>query len=178
MEPAVKPASQTTHNGIVGVLATTATFQGEMYHTLIEKFASDVKILTHTCPGLVEAIEAGDIRTKSTREILQRALIPMVADRADTIVLGCTHFPFVVPLIKEIVGSEISVIDPAPAIAKRAAYLLNDLDLIQRYPAQAETQYATSGDPGKFKDSLHSLLAVDTSPISLEWKNNKLEKKQ
>jgi len=178
MEPAVKPASKTTHNGIVGVLATPATFQGKLFHTLVEKFAHDVKILTHTCPGLVEAIEAGELSSNNTRQILQRALIPMMDNGADTIVLGCTHFPFVVPLIKDIVGPNVAIIDPSPAIAKRVSYLLNELKLIKRFSLKAEILYSTTGNKEKFKNDIHTLLGVDTAPIKVEWINRNLTQKE
>jgi len=174
MEPAVKPATQNTHNGIVGVLATPATFQGKLYHTLVEKFARDVKIFTNTCPGLVEAIESGEITTQSTRLILQRALIPMIEKGADTIVLGCTHFPFVVPMIKNIVGPDVAVIDPSPAIAKRVSFLLNELNLIKRYSSKTEVIFSTTEKPESFKRIIHSLIGIDTSPILLRWKIGKL----
>ncbi|MCD6355866.1 MAG: glutamate racemase [Anaerolineaceae bacterium] len=174
MEPAVKPASQSTHNGVVGVLATPATFQGELYHTLVEKFAHDVKILTHTCPGLVEAIEAGEISSQSTKLILKKALIPMIEKGADTIVLGCTHFPFIVPLIKEIVGPKVAVIDPSPAIAKRTSYLLNKQNIVQQFSCDENITFATSKNPEKFKKMINVLLDIDASPISLRWKNGSL----
>ena len=174
MEPAVKPATQQTTNGIVGVLATPATFQGKLYHTLVEKFARDVKILTHTCPGLVEAIEAGETTTQGTRLILQRALLPMIEKGADTIVLGCTHFPFVVPMIKSIVGPNVTVIDPSPAVAKRVSFLLNELNLIKRFSNSSEITFSTTGKPEKFQKIIHSLTGFNASPIHLKWENGKL----
>ena len=177
MEPAVKPATQKTHTGIVGVLATPATFQGKLYHTLVEKFASNVKILTHTCPGLVELIESGEITSQGTKLILQRALLPMIEKGADTIVLGCTHFPFVIPMIKQIVGPKVTVIDPSPAIAKRVSFLLNELDLIKRYPHESEVAFSTTGKPESFKRVIYSLIGTDTTPIPLRWKSGKLTHK-
>ena len=174
MEPAVKPATQKTHNGVVGVLATPATFQGKLYHTLVEKFARDVKILTNTCPGLVEVIESGEINSESTRQILLRALIPMVEKGADTIVLGCTHFPFVVPVIKDIVGSNVTVIDPSPAIAKRVSYLLSELNLLTISSTETDITFSTTGKPENFKWIIQSLIGIDTSPFPLAWKNKKL----
>ena len=174
MEPAVKPAAEKTHNGSVGVLATPATFQGKLYSTLVEKFARDVKIYTHTCPGLVEAIEAGDMHGAKTRLILQRALLPMIEKGVDTIVLGCTHFPFVIPLIREIVGPRVTVIDPAPAIAKRVAYLLNSAGLLNGVSMHNDATFATTGDIRNFKQSIRLLLAAETNPIHLSWQDNDL----
>lgn len=174
MEPAVKPATQTSHNGIVGVLATPATFQGRLYNTLVEKFAKDVKILTHTCPGLVEAIESGELSNQSTRLILQQALLPMIEKGADTIVLGCTHFPFVVPTIKDIVGLNVNVIDPSPAIAKRVSSLLNELDLLKRSSQNSDITYGTTGESEKFKNTIRSLLKIDISPVPFKWIDGKI----
>ena len=117
MEPAVKPAAKTTKSGKVGVLATPATFQGKLYASVVERFAHDVELIQDTCPGLVQEIEKGHLKSKTTRLILEKALFPMLDKGIDTIVLGCTHYPFVIPLIKEIVGDQVTVIDPAPSIA-------------------------------------------------------------
>lgn len=174
MEPAVKPATEKTHNGVVGVLATPATFQGRLYHTLVERFAKDVKILTHTCPGLVEAIESGDIHSSNTRLILKQALLPMIEKGADTIVLGCTHFPFIIPTIRDIVGPHISVIDPAPAIAKRVGYLLNERKMVSGYMQNPHNTFSTTGDCGSFKQALQTLLGIDSVPLTLKWDNGKL----
>ena len=129
MEPAVKPAAETSRSGIVGVLATPATFQGALYASVIERFAQGVTVLQHTCPGLVAQIEAGDLASGKTRAILQDALRPMLAQGIDTVVLGCTHYPFVIPLIEEISGPGVRVIDPAPAVARQVERLLNERDL-------------------------------------------------
>lgn len=124
MEPAVKPAAAQTQSGVVGVLATPATFQGELYASVVERFASDVKVLQSTCPGLVQQIEHGLLETPETRSILEDALTPMMLQKIDTIVLGCTHYPFVIPLIQSIAGSHVNVIDPAPAVARQVRRLL------------------------------------------------------
>ncbi|MCE5246106.1 MAG: glutamate racemase [Candidatus Polarisedimenticolia bacterium] len=121
MEPAVKPAAERTHSGVVGVLATPATFQGELYASVVERFAEGVEVLEDTCPGLVQRIEEGDLDGPRTRAILERALRPMLARKIDVVVLGCTHYPFVVPLVREICGPGVRVIDPAPAVARQAA---------------------------------------------------------
>jgi glutamate racemase len=124
MEPAVKPAAETTRTGVVGVLATPATFQGALYASVVERFANGVTLLQHTCPGLVAQIEAGQLDTPRTRRILEDALKPMLAQGIDTVVLGCTHYPFVIPLIQEITGPGVRVIDPAPAVARQVSRLL------------------------------------------------------
>ena len=169
MEPAVKPATQQTENGIVGVLATPATFQGRMYSTLVERFAKNVKLLTNTLPGLVEAVERGELESPATRLILKNAIKPMLAQGVDTLVLGCTHFPFVLPLIREIAGPDVKVIDPAPAIARRTAYLLEQSAISIAAEAEIQPVFATTGDVAQFKNAIHNLLNIETEPIQLAW---------
>jgi len=168
MEPAVKPASQLTHSHVVGVLATPATFQGRLYATLVERFAKDVTILTGTLPGLVEAIERGELYIPATRAILEHAISPMLAAGADTIVLGCTHFPFVLPLIRQIAGEQVNVIDPAPAIARRVASLIAEHDW--QYPdTAANIIFYTTGSTAHFAEMLEHLLDIRAQPTQLSW---------
>src|SRR5512146_1221758 len=130
MEPAVKPAAEQTRTGVVGVLATPATFQGALYASVVERFAQGVELLKDTCPGLVRQIEAGDLDGPETRAILESALRPMLARNIDTVVLGCTHYPFVIDLIQEIVGDGVRVIDAAPAVARQAKRLLEKRGIV------------------------------------------------
>ncbi|HWQ45277.1 MAG TPA: aspartate/glutamate racemase family protein, partial [Longilinea sp.] len=145
MEPAVKPAVEQTHTRVVGVLATPATFQGELYASVVERFAQDVTLLTDTCPGLVKQIEAGDLDGRVTRQILENSLLPMLEKGIDTVVLGCTHYPFVIPLIREIVGENVRVIDPAPAVARQTIRKLSEVNALASADQIGEVRYTTTG---------------------------------
>lgn len=169
MEPAVKPAAEGTHTRVVGVLATPATFQGALYASVVERFAAGVTVLKDTCPGLVEQIEAGDLTGTETRRILERALSPMLSQGIDTVVLACTHFPFVIPLIQEIVGERVNVIDPAPSVARQALRLLDAADARAQAGAAGLVEYFTSGDTAGLQRMLKRLLGVDARVGSLEW---------
>ena len=158
MEPAVKPAAEHTHTGVVGVLATPATFQGALYASVIERFASGVTVLQDTCPGMVMEIEAGHLDTSEVRAILEHALNPMLAQGIDTVVLGCTHFPFVIPLIEDIVGPGVLVIAPPPAIARQVRRLLDSNVLLSSTSRPDEARYLTSGDPAQLAALLPELL--------------------
>ena len=147
MEPAVKPAAQSTRSGVVGVLATPATFDGALYAATVARFASDVTILQNTCPGLVAEIESGQPDSPQVYNILKNALQPMLAQGVDTIVLGCTHYPFVIPMIVEIAGPDIEVIDPAPAVALQVERLLGARSSVADGSYQNQVRYLTSGDP-------------------------------
>lgn len=124
MEPAVKPAVAATRSGVVGVLATGAALAGSKLLKLIDAHAGAVRIITQPCPGLVERVEAGDLDGPSTRALLARHVQPLLAAGADTLVLGCTHYPFLRPVIAELAGSGVTLLDTGAAVARRSASLL------------------------------------------------------
>ncbi|MDZ7844919.1 MAG: glutamate racemase [Anaerolineales bacterium] len=174
MEPAVKPAAEKTVSGVVGVLATPATFQGELYHRTVERFASGVTVLQHTLPGLVDQIEQGEITTQKTRAVLAAALRPMMDQGVDKIVLGCTHYPFVIPLIQEIVGEEVQVIDPSPAVARQAARLLAERQLIGSSARIGKIRFLTTGNEEDFGKIVQHLLAEKGEIGGLNWSGDRL----
>jgi glutamate racemase len=158
MEPAVKPAAEYTQTGRVGVLATPATFQGALYASIVERFAHGVELLQATCPGLVQQIEQGNLEGEEARRILEDALLPMIEKNIDTVVLGCTHYPFVIPLIRQIVGDKVRVIDPAPAVAKQVGRVLEVRGMRSESDSQGGLKLYTSGDPDELKAMLPFLL--------------------
>ncbi len=177
MEPAVKPAAEYTQSGVVGVLATPATFQGALYASVVERFVNGVTLLQHTCPGLVGQIEAGNLDRPETRAILEDALRPMLAKGIDTVVLGCTHYPFVIPLIQEIVGPGVRVLDPAPAVARQAARLLEAgkmLNIAAAGPKSGKLRFFTSGEQEDFIRLLPRLLGEDGPLERVCWIENQL----
>jgi len=170
MEPAVKPATERTQTGKVGVLATPATFQGALYASVVERFANGVELFQSTCPGLVQQIEMGNLDGKETRRILEEALLPMLDRNIDTVVLGCTHYPFVIPLIQQIVGDTVRVIDPAPAVAKQVGRLLEARGMRNSSRSKRDVRFYTSGDA----DGLKCLLPLLSGEIGgevekVEW---------
>lgn len=164
MEPAVKPASESTTSGVVGVLATPATLQGALYASLVERFGHDVRLLPDACPGLVEQIEQGAVNGAAARRILKNTLHPMLAQGIDTVVLGCTHYPFVIPLIQEIAGPAVRVIDPAPAVARQAQRMLESSGLPQG--GAAATRFYTSGAPAALSAALERLLKLPGQSVT------------
>lgn len=172
MEPAVKPAAETTRSGKVGVLATPATFQGALYASVVERFASGVEIMSDTCNGLVQEIEAGRLKGDPARYILESALTPMLREGIDTIVLGCTHYPFVIPLIEEICGTSVRVIDPAPAVARQTRRLLEQHGLLAEGDQPAEVHFYTSGDPVTLRMQVANLLGEHGQFHAACWEEN------
>jgi glutamate racemase len=157
MEPAVKPAVEQTHTGKVGVLATPATFQGALYASVVERFAAGVELFQHTCPGLVSQIEKGDLDSNVTRAI----------------VLGCTHYPFVIPLIEQIVGANVRVIDPAPSVAKQVKRLLEAQRMKNSSEVRASVRFFTSGDSAAMESMLPVLLGESGEVEFVTWKSDR-----
>lgn len=183
MEPAVKPAAERTRSGVVGVLATPATFQGELYASVVERFGGGVRLIQSTCSGLVAQIEDGALDGHETRRILEEALQPMLAQGIDTVVLGCTHYPLVIPLIQQIVGPEVRVIDPAPAVARQVQRLLVASDLLEMEALMQEPalphplhllQLYTTGKPEALQRLLPTLVGEIAPVEKLAWKGGKL----
>ena len=169
MEPAIKPAAEQTHSRRVGVLATPATFQGELYASVVERYAHDVTLFQATCPGLVTLIEEGDLDGPRPRAILEEALMPMLAAGIDTIVLGCTHYPFVIPLIQSIAGPQIRVIDPAVAVARQVGRLLHSQGIANPGPMGGAVVYYTTGPATRLQELLPRLSGEDGRVTSLGW---------
>jgi glutamate racemase len=174
MEPAVKPAAEQTKTGVVGVLATYATFQTDVYNSVVERFAKNVTILQNHCPGLVNQIEKGDLSGLETRRILESALRPMLAQGIDTVVLGCTHYPFVIPLIQEIVGPNVRVIDPAPAIARQTQRLLTEKGWLADGIIGSEIRLITTGNAQSIENNLPLFLGYHLPVTSIQWQDGKL----
>jgi glutamate racemase len=174
MEPAVKPAVEQTHSKVVGVLATYATFQGQMYTSVVERFGQGVNILQDHCPGLVAEIEKGNFNGAETERILRKALEPMIAQGVDTVVMGCTHYPFVIPLIQKITGPEVTVIDPAPAIARQVQRLLDSHGWLPVITAPTIVQFVTTGDVQNFSTLLPYFSNEPPEVQKVNWLGNSI----
>lgn len=167
MEPAVKPAAAATRNGVVGVLATVGTLQSAQFAALLDRFGGDVDVVTQPCPGLVECVERGELAGPAVDALLRRYLEPLLARGADTIVLGCTHYPFLRPLIETIAGADIAIIETGAAVARQLVRRLNDAGL--RTPAtQAGSEtFWSSGNSAAIEQVVRCLWRPDArlSPL-------------
>ena len=156
MEPAVKPAAAATRSGVVGVLATTGTLQSAKFAALLDRFATDVRVITQPCPGLVELIEAGDLNSPALHSLLQGYIEPLLSAGCDTIILGCTHYPFLKPLLAQMLPPSIILIDTGAAVARQLKRLLGERDLLAAGEPEA-TQFWTSGDLCHLRNILPTL---------------------
>lgn len=126
MEPAVKPAALDTESGVIGVLATAGTLAASKYLNTKGRFEDNVRIVEHVGEGFVELVESGELTGSHAREVVKASLQPLLDEGADRIVLGCTHYPFLLPVIEDIAGPGVKVIDPAPAVAKQLVRILEE----------------------------------------------------
>ncbi len=146
MEPAIKPAAALTRNGIVGVLATEGTLASARFAGLLEQYAGRARVVTQPCPGLVAAVEAGHLDGEHARALLRRYLRPLQEARADTMILGCTHYSFLVPLIRELLGPDVAIVDTGYAVARQLQRRLHDGAALCA-PARSGTEHFwTTGD--------------------------------
>jgi glutamate racemase len=174
MEPAVKPAAEITQSQVVGVLATPATFQGKLFASVVERFAHNVTVLEKTLPGLVEQIEQGDLDGAKTREILEQGILPLLEHGADTLVLACTHYPFIIPLLSELAGPDVQVIDPSPAIARQTGRVINQHDISASHENHGQITYYTTGDPIRFEELSKCLIGDPGVVRQVYWRRKKL----
>jgi glutamate racemase len=183
MEPAVKPAVEQTRNGVVGVIATHATFQGELFASLVERFASDTRVLTQVCPALVDAVEAGALDTPETEAAVRQCIAPLLAANIDQLVLGCTHYPFLRSVIERVTGAQVAVIDPAPAVARQTARVLSQRRLTAPPHCHGTDvcrhTFYTTGDRPAF-DALVNRLIPDLNRDTItvrqaRWRAGRLE---
>jgi len=173
MEPAVKPAAQTTQTRVVGVLATPATFQGALFASVVERFADGVQLINQVCPGLVEQVETGQLDTPDTEAMLRGFLRPILDANADTVVLACTHYPFVVESIRRIAGPDVNVIDPSPAIARQAGRALAERGLSAPAGRIGQHVFYTSGDRDSFRRVRDRLVNAAGVIESAGWQDDR-----
>ncbi len=162
MEPAVKPASERTRTGKVGVMATPGTLEAARFTNLIERFSNGVEVHTRVCPGLVDQVESGQLNGPNLTRQLHYFLDPLTEADIDQLVLGCTHYPFIADAIQQVVGAKITLIDPAPAIIRQVERSLELLGLHAPPRSGPRHRFYTTADPL----ALHAAIVRLIHPMS------------
>ncbi|MBK8985138.1 MAG: glutamate racemase [Chloroflexi bacterium] len=160
MEPAVKPAARQTQSGRVGVLATATTFASERYADLMARYAGDVVVVEDPCRGWVDLIERGEIDTPEAMPLLTAVVQPMLTSGVDTLVLGCTHYPFLIPLLQRISGPDVVIIDPAPAVARQVERVLRQQAGLNESGENGRTRLFTTSAAAVFSRQVWQLLGM------------------
>jgi glutamate racemase len=171
MEPAVKPAAAASRNGHIGVLATEGTLKSARFAALLSRFADGLSVHTQPCHGLVELVERGQAHSPAARVLLKRYLAPLLHAGVDTIILGCTHYPFLRPLITELTGPDIALIDTGAAVARHLRHRLDQAGLLAPPTQQAHTDFWTSGDATALQPVIAGLwpepVSVQALPLAI-----------
>jgi glutamate racemase len=169
MEPAVKPAAAMTRSGVVGILATPATFQGRLFQATAGRYAAQIRLVNQVCNGLAELVETGELHGAEMDAALRGFLEPILAAGADTVVLACTHYPFVIEPIRRIAGEAVTVIDPAPAIARHLGNVLDELGLAAHRDRTGAWRFFTSAEASAFRAALARLVGVEAQVGEARW---------
>jgi glutamate racemase len=156
MEPAVKPAVEATRAGVIGVLATSGTLESGKFAELVGRFGARARVLVRPCPGLVERVEQGDLDGPRTRRLLEGFVVPLLEQGADTLVLGCTHYPFLIPLLRELAGTRVAIVESGAAVARQLVRRLAATDFSPA-TGQGSERFFSSGDPARLEALLPRL---------------------
>lgn len=157
MEPAVKPAVELTQTGVIGVLTTRATAEGPLYQRVLARYAGNVRVMTQIAPELVQIVEQGSQNTAHNREVISACVGPFIQANVDQVALACTHFPFLIPVLQDIMGVGVHLIDPSPAIARQVGRVMPDhLPIVAQ-----ENRYFTSGSAEQFRQMLRKLVQIE-----------------
>lgn len=157
--PAVKPAARATKCGRIGIAATNRAIKALYLHQLIEEFASDIQVSTVGCPELVELVERGELDGPVVEEAVRRNFQPLSSKEVDVIVLGCTHFPALRPVIERVIGKHVQIIDSGAAIARRTGVVLESEGLMHTSSTdEAGLQVWCTGDPSSFSQVASKIL--------------------
>ena len=164
LEPAIKPAAMLSKNGIIGVLATQRTINSERLLGLTERYAQNKKVLAQACPGLVEQVEACKLNDSKTQSLLRQYIIPLLEQGADALILGCTHYPFLLPAIRKIVGDEIQILETGKPVAEQLKRVLiqNELEnmthkLAKKRAYKSHISFYNTSTEQKHKNAMQKL---------------------
>ncbi len=174
MVPAIKPAAAITKSGVVGVLATQGTLQGSLFEAVVEHWAHGVRVISRACHGLVELVESGHVATPETEAILRDCVAPLLAEGIDVLVLGCTHYPFLMPTLERVLPPHVQVIEPSQAIALQTRHVLAERGLLLQEGRPAQRRYAATGDPTALQRALASYLHEVASVERIRWHGGSL----
>ncbi|MFN8474956.1 MAG: glutamate racemase [Anaerolineae bacterium] len=172
MVPAVKPAVARSQTRKVGVLATAGTFRGRLYADVVERFADGAEVHTQVGQGLVELVEAGNIEGPVAEAAVARYVDPLLDAGVDTLVLGCTHYPFLAPTIERVSGGRLVIVEPSPAIAAQVERVLSEGGLLRPSGTEGTRYYFTSGDPAHFAAVLARLVKDSGETRGVRWEKD------
>lgn len=165
IEPGIRPATRATKSGVIGAIVPAAVGGSDRLASLLDRFGADVQVIVQPVPGLVEHIEAADLDGPELKQMVEGYIRPMLDAGADTIVLGSTHYVFLKPLLHELAGPNVTLIETGAAVARRLAHVLDEGGLAAPHDSNPTERFWTSGDPKQSKRVISALLG---RPIDVE----------
>jgi glutamate racemase len=167
IEPAIKPAAVMTQSGVIAVMATTRTLHSESLQRLRKRYAAGVEVLFVPCPGLADKVESVDLHSSEVEQLLRSLLTPALDKGVDTLVLGCTHYPFLLNSIQRVVGPDVQIIDPSAAVAAEVGRRLQALDLLSTQQTPGILAFCSSAAQDKARSIMSTLLGQPLSVAAL-----------
>ena len=161
IEPAIKPAALNTQTKTIGVLATKGTLSSDLFHKTTNLYASNIKVIEQIGEGIVELIESGLGESDQMKTLLKTYLDPMLKQRIDYLVLGCTHYPYLIPMLKEILPKHVSIIDSGLAVAKQTKAILTKHDLLNTENKKSTSKFYSNGNIEILKTILKNQFEVN-----------------
>ncbi len=165
IEPAIKPAVAASASRVVGVLATSVTLASPNVNKLVNAHGSGVDVIMQACPGFVELVERGTLDGGEAVAVVERHVRPVLARGADTLVLGCTHYPFLAPVIRAVAGPEVAILDPSGPVARELRRRLAAAGLLAPEGRAATERFVTSGRPEQVAAVMRQLWS---HPVAVE----------
>jgi glutamate racemase len=162
IEPGIKPAVSGTRSGVVGAIVPAAVSESDRLASLLDRFGGDVKVIIQPVPGLVEHIEQADLDGPELRLMVEGYVRPMLDAGADAIVLGSTHYVFLKPLLAEIAGPNVALVETGAAVARQLSRVLEERGL-RAAEANGAERFWTSGDPISSRRVISALLGREVS---------------
>lgn len=158
MEPAIKPAVTLTETGKIGVLATAGTLESHRFAELHDRYGANVEVFTQACSGWAEMVEKGQFQRQDALRMVERYVNPLLEEGVDTLILGCTHYPFLRSLIEQVVEPNIRIIDTGSAVARRVDQVLGQLEMKAQSQSSAPDVFYSSGSCPDLALKINNLL--------------------
>lgn len=161
IEPAIKPAALKTKSGNIGILATKGTLSSELFHKTSDLYASGINVIEQVGDGIVPLVESGKIYSAEMKDLLTQYMQPMLDADIDYLVLGCTHYPYLIPVLEDILPKRVSIIDSGQAVAKQTKAILSSTDLLNTDFSEPEIQFYSNSDTEVLKSILGDSFNVE-----------------
>lgn len=160
IEPAIKPASFKSKTKVIGILATKGTLSSELFHKTSSLFRKEIKVIEQVGKGIVELIESGQLHSTEMKSLLKSYVDPMVEAKIDHLVLGCSHYPYLIPCLKEILPPSVTIIDSGLAVAKQTHFILKSSGLLNQTNADGNSIFYTNGSKKVLQNLIGSSYVI------------------